>query len=69
MIDIVKDLPFEDCETCECFEPNFRSNKLFGDEKCLVNEIIVNCSSSPICREIRRQMKKKEEKQDGTEQQ
>lgn len=61
MIDLVKCLPYEDCETCKCFEPNFRSSKLFGDEKCLVNEIEVHCSSAPICREIRRQMKKKEE--------
>ena len=67
MIDLVKCLPYEDCETCACFEPNFRSSKLFGDEKCLVNEIEVHCRSAQICREIRRQMKEKEAKKDGAE--
>ena len=31
---------------------------MFGDEKCLVNEIEIHCSSSPICREIREHLKK-----------
>ena len=66
MISLVKVLPFEECEDCQCFEPNFRSSKLFGDDKCIVNEIEVRCSSSQICREIREQMKK-EAKQDGAE--
>ena len=66
MIDLIKVLPFEDCERCQCFEPNFRSNKLFGDDECLVNEIEVHCSSAPICREIRKHIKK-EEKTDAAE--
>ena len=61
MVELVKCLPFADCEDCECFEPNFRSNKLYGNENCLVTEIEVHCSSSPICREIRRHMKKEAE--------
>ena len=61
MIDLVKSLPFEDCEDCQCFEPNFRSSKMFGDDKCLVNEIEVHCSSAPICREIRKHLKREAE--------
>ena len=67
MIDLIKDLPFEDCETCDCFEPNFSTSKLFGDYKCLVHEILVSCHSSPICREIRRHMEEKEDKKDAAE--
>ena len=62
MIDLVKCLPFDDCETCECFEPNFRHSKLYGDSNCLVNEIEIHCSSSPICREIRKHLKTEEQK-------
>ena len=67
MIDIVKDLPFEECETCQLFEPSFQSNKMFADNECVINEIEVHCSSSPVCREIRRQLKLKEGKPYGAD--
>ena len=54
MIDITKDLPFEDCEICQVFEPQLDQTKMFGDEKCLVNDITVTCGNYKICREIRR---------------
>ena len=61
MIDIVKDLPFEDCEICQLFEPEFEQTKMFGDDVCLVNEITVTCGRYKICREIRRQLESKKE--------
>ena len=69
MIDIVKDLPFEDCEICQVFEPSIDQTKMFGDFKCLVNEITVTCNNYKICREVRRHLgSKKEEQTDAAEQ-
>ena len=68
MIDIVKDLPFEDCEICQVFEPSTNQTRMFGDDKCLVNEITVTCSRYGICREIRRHIESnKEEQTDAAE--
>ena len=61
MIDIVKDLPFEDCEICQVFEPEIDQTRMFGENVCLVNEITVTCSRYRICREIRRQLESKKE--------
>ena len=61
MIDIVKDLPYEDCEICQVFEPEFDQTKMFGDNVCLVNEITVICGKFKICREIRRHLASKKE--------
>ena len=62
MIDIVKDLPFEDCEICQVFEPELNQTRMFGDCVCLVNEITVTCSRYKICREVRRQLESRKEK-------
>ena len=68
MIEIVKDLPFEDCEICQVFDPEIDQTKMFGDYKCLVNDITITCSRYKVCREIRRHLESnKEEKQDGAE--
>ena len=68
MIDLVKNLPFEDCEMCQVFDPDVNQSRMFGDGVCLVNEITVTCSRHKICREVRRHIESmKEEKQDGAE--
>ena len=68
MIDLVKALPYQDCENCQMFEPTIDHNRMFGDHVCLVNEITITCSRYGICREVRRHLEsKKEEKQDGAE--
>lgn len=69
MIDLVKDLPYEYCETCQVFEPEIEDQtKMFGDGACLVNEITISCSRYKLCREVRRQLESnKEGKTDGAE--
>ena len=61
MICIEKDLPFEDCEICQVFEPDIDQTKMFGEDVCLVNEITITCSRYKVCREIRRHLESKKE--------
>ena len=61
MIDIVKDLPFEDCEHCECIEPEVSVNKLYGDFSLLCHEIEVYCANAKLCGKIREHLKKEAE--------
>ena len=69
MIEIVKDLPFEDCEICQVFDPEIDQTKMFGDFKCLVNDITITCSRYNVCREIRRHLENnKEEQTDAADQ-
>ena len=68
VIDLRKDLPFEDCEICQVFDPETDHSRMFGDNVCLINEITVTCSRYKICREIRRHLESiKEEQQDAAE--
>ena len=67
MIDVRKDFPFEDCEICQVFEPDVEHNRMFGDSKCLVDEVIITCSRYKICREIRRHIDSKEAEQNGAD--
>ena len=61
MIEIVKNLPFEDCEICQVFDPEIDQTKMFGDFKCLVNDITITCSRHKVCREIRRHLESNKE--------
>ena len=54
MIELLKDLPFDDCEECECFEPTFHTSKMFADFKCVVKNIAVGCENTKLCKELRR---------------
>lgn len=68
MIEIVKDLPFEDCEICQVFEPDINHNRMFGDNVCLEDEVTVTCSRYRICREVRRHIESiKEAEQSGAD--
>lgn len=61
MICIEKDLPFEDCEICQVFEPEIDQTRMFGEDLCLINEITITCSRYKVCREIRRHLESKKE--------
>lgn len=61
MICIEKDLPFEDCEICQVFEPEIDQTRMFGEDVCLVNEITITCSRYKVCREIRRHLESRKE--------
>jgi hypothetical protein len=61
VICIEKDLPFEDCEICQVFDPEIGQTRMFGDDVCLVNEITITCSRYKVCREIRRHLESKKE--------
>ena len=61
MICIEKDLPFEDCEICQVFDPDIDQTRMFGDGVCLINEITITCSRYKVCREIRRHLESKKE--------
>ena len=61
MIEIVKDLPFKDCEICQVFELDADQTRMFGDDMCLIHEIIITCSRYKVCREIRRHLESKKE--------
>ena len=61
MIEIVKDLPFKDCEICQVFELDIDQTRMFGDDMCLINEITITCSRYKVCREIRRHLESKKE--------
>lgn len=61
MICIEKDLPFEDCENCQVFEPDIDQTRMFGDAVCLINEITITCSRYKVCKEIRRHLESKKE--------
>ena len=61
MIEIVKDIPFKDCEICQVFEPDIDQTRMFGDDMCLINEITITCSRYKVCREIRRHLESKKE--------
>ena len=67
MIKIERNLPFEECDGCGCFDPSFHNGKLFGDDKVIMTEIVISCHNIRICREIREQLKNKEAKQDAAE--
>jgi len=61
VICIEKDLPFENCEICQVFEPEIDQTRMFGADVCLVNEITITCSRYKVCREIRRHLESKKE--------
>ena len=61
MIEIVKNLPFKDCENCQVFELDADQTRMFGDDMCLINEITITCSRYKVCREIRRHLESKKE--------
>lgn len=68
MIEIVKDLPFEDCEICQVFEPCTDQTRMFAEDRCVVNEITITCSRYKICREVRRHIDSvKEAQKNGTD--
>ena len=66
MIEIVKDLPFAECENCLAFDPTLRITKLYGNFELLTHEIEVYCDKVGICTEIRKQLKKEGNK-NGTD--
>lgn len=61
MICIEKDLPFEDCEICQVFDPDIEQTRMFSEDACLVNEITITCSRYKVCREIRRHLESEKE--------
>lgn len=61
MIEIVKDIPFKDCEICQAFELETDQTRMFGDDMCIIHEIIITCSRYKVCRDIRRHLESKKE--------
>ena len=67
MIEIVEDLPFEDCEKCNCFLPGLK-HWIYADDMCHKNKVIIYCSKSETCKDVRRHIKNvEEEQQDAAE--
>ena len=66
---VMTDFPFEHCTECELMEADMDIKKLYGDEGCILNEIIVFCRKGEACRRIwgKFEAKKKEEKKDAAE--
>ena len=56
MIEIVTDLPFEDCEKCNLFYPGLKYWK-FAKDMCNTNKVIIFCHKSETCENVRRHIK------------
>ena len=65
MIEIVKDLPFEMCNSCSLIKPVMNEERLFSNYDCVLVSIAIRCENRLLCKNIRDEMM--EEKQDGAE--
>jgi len=65
MIEITKDLPFEECNSCDFFEPVMNEEKLFAEYSVVLHSVTIRCNNRIICRNIRAMLK--EAKSDAAE--
>jgi len=65
---VMTDFPFSDCPECEMLEADMNIEKHYGENVCILNEIIVFCRKGNLCRRIWEKLtKKKEEQTDAAE--
>ncbi len=60
MIEIVKDLPFEECDSCDLFEAVMNEEKLFAEYYVVLHSVAIKCKNRMICRNIRAMLEEAE---------
>ena len=66
---VMTDFPFEDCTECNLMEADMDIEKLYGEDDCIIQEIVVFCRKGKACRRIweKFEAKKKEAEQSGAD--
>ena len=60
MIEIVKDLPFDMCNSCSLFKPEMNEERLFSNYDCILISLAIRCENRLLCKNIRNQLEEAE---------